>query len=55
MFFETEIKVLIKDLVEIKTLYGDMHPYDKIINFEYDIELAIKYSVLRARGIVKYR
>ena len=45
MFYETEIKVLDKDLVEVKTLYGDMQPYDKIINFEDDIELEIKHRV----------
>lgn len=41
MFYDTEIKVLDKDLMEVNRVMGDLQPYDKVIRFEDDIELGI--------------
>lgn len=45
MFYDTEIKVLNNDLVEIKTIVGDLQPYEKVIKFEDNMEIEIKYRV----------
>lgn len=41
MFYDTKIKVFDKNLVEVKTVMGDMQPYNKTIKFEDDIQLEI--------------
>jgi hypothetical protein len=41
MFYDAEIKVLDKNLVEVKTMMGDLQPFDKVMKFEDGIEIEI--------------
>jgi len=41
MFYDTEMKILTEQLQEVKTVYGDIQPYDRNISFEEGIEIEI--------------
>ncbi|WP_425446671.1 hypothetical protein [Dethiothermospora halolimnae] len=45
MFYDTEIKVLDKNLMEVKTIMGDLQLFYKVIRFEDDIDVVIRNRV----------
>lgn len=42
MFYDTELKLLDTELVELKKINGDIQPTDKTIKFEHGVELEVK-------------
>ncbi len=45
MFDEKEMNVLDKDLTQLKTIKGDIQPYEKVMKFEDDIEIEISHRL----------
>lgn len=45
MFYDKKLSLLNEDLLEIKTIVGDIQPYSKIFKFEDDIELEVRDRV----------